>query len=823
MRKKSYQKNLYYFPEKLKRQLALIPYSPVTIVEAPSGFGKTTAIREFLKSIGAEEVREYWYTCFGEPTAAAWHSICELIANVNEKAAARLEGLGVPTINNLMSIAGILRGSECLQETYLVIDNYQLVHCGIHRELISAFSMHGGSSLHIIFITQQLKSRTQITFNNSNLHTIGANAFNFDKDCINRLFQVEGLLLSEEELDTVYRNTEGWVSAVRLQILNYIETGAFHRNVRMERLVEIAAWSRLSPMEQDFLVSVSIMDGFTARQAAIMIGEELLPEYIKLLLDSNDFIRYYPDKHIYTIHSILRDYLRSQFYNHRPVSFQKRILHLAGQSYAANSQLLAAAHCFLKIKDYDAVMSLPFDLIYLANQKENKLVEFLLALLEECPEKILCQYPFVMLLFAYVLLFDRQMEAFQQLSTLITCVIDSHTLMLNSRDLQRLKGEYILLLSFQEYGNLNKRYTGIKSALKILGGPSSIIVKDMPWAFGGISVLCKFWRNVGDLEETLRIMDEDFPDYLKVSRGHGTGADSALRAEALLMRGKDYSAEILCYKAIYEARNKQQISICICAELSLARIAILRGDIERYNSAVENIRGYAKEDANHYILRMAELSQAALDITLGIRDRIPDWMKKLESISQVVYIPAVPYVQIIFSYILMKERRYSELYAAANLIMKNTGKESHLLTQVYQMIILAVAYYNSGNNTEAVKYLKQALALAVPDKIYLPFAQLWMEYSALLESVFEPEYQSLRALCKKHARGVNIIKKALLKTKTPLTPREREIAQFAKARLSTREIAGKLFISENTVRTTLRNIYFKLEIHSKSELGTKEF
>ena len=70
---------------------------------------------------------------------------------------------------------------------------------------------------------------------------------------------------------------------------------------------------------------------------------------------------------------------------------------------------------------------------------------------------------------------------------------------------------------------------------------------------------------------------------------------------------------------------------------------------------------------------------------------------------------------------------------------------------------------------------------------------------------------------------MDIIRKAILQDKSPLTPREREIAQLAKDRLSAKEIADKLYISEMTVRATLRSVYSKLDIHSKGELVSKEF
>ncbi|WP_312502586.1 helix-turn-helix domain-containing protein [Lacrimispora sp.] len=57
----------------------------------------------------------------------------------------------------------------------------------------------------------------------------------------------------------------------------------------------------------------------------------------------------------------------------------------------------------------------------------------------------------------------------------------------------------------------------------------------------------------------------------------------------------------------------------------------------------------------------------------------------------------------------------------------------------------------------------------------------------------------------------------------PLTPREREIARLARDRVIAREVADRLYISKATVRTILRSVYSKLDIHSKTELDTKEF
>ena len=52
----------------------------------------------------------------------------------------------------------------------------------------------------------------------------------------------------------------------------------------------------------------------------------------------------------------------------------------------------------------------------------------------------------------------------------------------------------------------------------------------------------------------------------------------------------------------------------------------------------------------------------------------------------------------------------------------------------------------------------------------------------------------------------------------PLSRREREVAALVARGYSVAAISRKLFISENTVRGHTKNIYRKLDVHSKQQL-----
>jgi LuxR family maltose regulon positive regulatory protein len=55
----------------------------------------------------------------------------------------------------------------------------------------------------------------------------------------------------------------------------------------------------------------------------------------------------------------------------------------------------------------------------------------------------------------------------------------------------------------------------------------------------------------------------------------------------------------------------------------------------------------------------------------------------------------------------------------------------------------------------------------------------------------------------------------------PLSERELEVLHLLAAGLSNREIAQKLFISLNTVRTHTKNINTKLNVHSRTQAAAR--
>ncbi len=130
--------------------------------------------------------------------------------------------------------------------------------------------------------------------------------------------------------------------------------------------------------------------------------------------------------------------------------------------------------------------------------------------------------------------------------------------------------------------------------------------------------------------------------------------------------------------------------------------------------------------------------------------------------------------------------------------------------------------YHSGDHARGRRSLASALRLAETEQLRLPFVmeRSWIgpalrqhpylvdPHRRLLAPVLDREPPPARPGVSDQAPPLVV---------EPLSEREREVLRHASGMLSTAEIAGQLYISANTVKTHLRNIYRKLAATHRGE------
>jgi LuxR family maltose regulon positive regulatory protein len=524
----------------------------------------------------------------------------------------------------------------------------------------------------------------------------------------------------------------------------------------------------------------------------------------------------------------LRNYLLERFET-LPPDFAREIRARAGTACASAENYFQAAKFFRGAGDYASVISMPFTAKYIYNNFDPSMLDFFERFVKECPGRIIEERPIFLVMIAYLMFRNGKRDSFEEIARIIRRIIDGHNC-LSEKEMARFRGEFALLMSFTQFNDIvgmseyHRQALAFFESLDERPTRSIFFGGSIPWTFGCPSVFFLYWRNPGELGKELEYMEECVPIYSKITGGHGAGGGDVMRAESLLLQGDDAGAEVAAHEAIYLADSENQTGNSLCAELVLARIAILRGDAAGYASVRSGILERARGAHQRAVFLLGELSRAKLDLTLGINDNLPDWLSDINRMSGVLYVHARPYAHALYGKLLLMEGRRAELRALFRMVMGMARGMNLVLPQIYHHIYLAAADTADGNDGDAGEHLSAALGLASPDRIYLPFAEHWQ----YLESAFkrletrpgEWDFPAVRALAERQTKGVRAVTALVKKSSAQvLSPREREIAALAAEGLTNPEIAERLFITRGTVKNAVARALEKTGTKSRAELA----
>lgn len=147
------------------------------------------------------------------------------------------------------------------------------------------------------------------------------------------------------------------------------------------------------------------------------------------------------------------------------------------------------------------------------------------------------------------------------------------------------------------------------------------------------------------------------------------------------------------------------------------------------------------------------------------------------------------------------------------------------VSEIFLSIIISVGYICRSEWEKAEYYFRHAWEIAAPDRLFMPFAEHKAMLSGMLEKCVkntDPEaYKTIAGLFAAfHKNWVQVHNSLTGEHVTDkLTGTEMNVAMLASRGLSNQEIAEFLNVSVNSVRSHLRNIFNKLSITNRKELG----
>ena len=426
--------------------------------------------------------------------------------------------------------------------------------------------------------------------------------------------------------------------------------------------------------------------------------------------------------------------------------------------------------------------------------------------------------PFAILVLMRRMFTWRQIPKMLELKELLLTAIEEHP-ELSEEERGNLLGECDLILSFLCYNDISAMSRLHRSASRQMSRPAISIQSGGGWTFGSPSVLMMFYRAPGELEGELAEMDECMPHYYKVTNNHGQGAETIMRAEALFCQGHFTDAHIELERAYAQVRDNGQINMALCCDFLSWRLSLHTDVEQRYTFAERYAALLQYHDASW--INIWSATSAYYHALRGKAEEIPEIFSQHRLATINMLAPGKPMMEMIENQVYLAQGAYAKVVGRSAELLAVCEAMHYALVALHIRIQTAAAYEKLGKTEEARVWLRKALADAEPDGFVMPFVENYARLKPILEREMKNDLivkiTDLGEAAK--ARNAASVRPAAFDV---LTAREFDIVELMVQRLSNREIAEKLYLSEGSVKQYANQIYSKLHIDGDTRTKRKQ-
>ncbi|MGN0295182.1 MAG: LuxR C-terminal-related transcriptional regulator, partial [Lachnospiraceae bacterium] len=183
--------------------------------------------------------------------------------------------------------------------------------------------------------------------------------------------------------------------------------------------------------------------------------------------------------------------------------------------------------------------------------------------------------------------------------------------------------------------------------------------------------------------------------------------------------------------------------------------------------------------------------------------------------------PGKPMMEMIENQVYLAQGAYTKVIGRSEGQLAVCEAMHYALVALHIRIQTAAAYEMLGKSEEAHEWLSRALSDAAPDGFVMPFVENYDRLQPILAREIKSD---LIVKIIELGEAVKVRKAANIRPGTfdALTQREFEIVELMAQRLSNREIAERLFLSEGSVKQYVNQIYSKLHIEGDTRTKRKQ-
>jgi LuxR family maltose regulon positive regulatory protein len=855
----------------------------LTLISAPAGFGKTTLLSEWIFNNETPVAWISLDKGDNDPVHFIHYLIAALQkfdSNIGKPTLDMLQSPQQPPIESIM--ASLIREiSEIPNNCALVLDDYHCVDTKQIHNIVESLLDYLPDQLRLVIATRvdpplplaRMRVRNQL----NELRTADL-CFTYD-EASQFLKKVMNLGVSSRDISVLKSRTEGWIAGLQLAALSmqgrndipeFIKTFAGDDRHVIDYLAE-EVLNLQSERVQKFLLQTSILNRLSGSLCDFVTGQENAQEMLVDLEKANLFIIPLDSKRCwYRYHHLFADLLQQRLQQTNSAIVPE--LHCrASEWYELNELKKEAIEHALIAEDFKRAARLIEELSEAIWQRGEpiRLFQWIKAL----PDDYLISRPNLCIFYAWDLVDNGQHQAAERSLQMAERVLDpvynekvikqtvesarQHSL--TNRKLQgriatiraymaTFWGDIQSIVKFSEEALecLHKGDAAWRAGVAIYLGIAHTFKGDNVSAIKALSeavaaskaagnihlyLVANFWLVVrlkyhGQLSRATDICKHLFRVVIEEKLTHTEleGGLFAIWGELLYELNELDEALHYLKKGLILVEQGHHVGSRGWAYFCLLKILSAKQDFSGVEEVIRKIERLERSsDLPSWVTHQTEAWKARIWLMKGELDKVLNWEEGRGLRLDDDLLPVREAEHIIFARILIAQGQLNDALGLLERLIKEGKKGGRILSQIETLLVKALVLKTQRNITDALIVFGKALSLAEPGgyiRIFLDEGPLIAE---LLEKILDAKTDVPRAYVKKLLSAFRLNK--LIKTDDglveQLSERELEVLRLIAAGLSSKKITEALCISLSTVKTHLRNIYGKLNVHRRTEAIVK--
>ena len=844
----------------------------LTLVSAPAGFGKTTLVSEW---VARSERPTAWLsldegdnnlTRFLAYFVAALQAIAP---NIGEEILGSIQSSEPPPLDSMLT--SLVNELTSLPDDFIaVLDDFHVIEAKSVDNVLSFLLENLPQQMHLVIATRQdpdlhlgrLRAQDQLTeLRAADLRFSEAETAEF-------LNLVMGLEISGDDIAELESRTEGWIAGLQMAAISMqgrkdksglVQSLSGSHHFILDYLVE-EVLDQQPPDIQEFLLETSILKQLTATLCGAVTGVGDSQTLLTQLEQANLFLVPLDDeRRWYRYHHLFADLLASILRQRKGIE-EVHELHLrASRWHRARGYLEEAMFHTIAAQDFEQAALMIED--NFASMFARSEVPVLLGWIEMLPQEIVREHPWIDVYRANTLALASQLDEIDPLlegvegrikpedprsPALLGHIAAIHAFVANLRG-DAPRSMKMALLAEKQLPASNSTARGMAAYTL---ADTSIACDDMASASQRLLELIQIGQESGQLMMIVPALC-DLAFIKKVEGQLFQAKELYDKAYQWMKRQKGLDSRVRCayefgladllrewnqVDAAYEHLTtgfeyRQRLGgYLIVGEIAQMRVLQARGNVEGIMESLRNAEQFFQTHRFQLAISIEfKTARVVQCLEAGDVETASHWAKECRGGSE--------REQIALARLRLAQGRMADaqrLLANQHVLAEEGGRAGRLIEILG---LLAIALQAQGKSSQATATLSQAIFMARPEGYKRLFLDMGRPLSELLERLtvrrpavktahFPGQYERdlLDTFRQERAAPRNQVPDMVFPSHlpaetsvSPLTERELDVLRLLAEGLSNKEIAGRLIVAPSTVKQHLKNIYGKLDVHSRTQ------